>query len=202
MADLGAKVKAKVTEHGVNKVHLSAVHRDLKITKKLLEDTEHAYNLFGAAVERLQSTVYTRIAALVTRCLHAVLDEPYTFEAVYENKRNATQVRFVFKRDGLEIDDPKESLGGGVLDLAAFALRVAALTLTAHTNRQLLILDEPFRFLSADYRPAVRQFIEELSEELGFQFILVTHIDELKVGTEHVMPVESAPNRATQQKPK
>jgi len=45
-----------------------------------------------------------------------------------------------------------------------------------------LILDEPFRFLSIEYRPKIRELIQQLSEELDFQFIMVTHAQELEIG--------------------
>jgi ABC-type Fe3+/spermidine/putrescine transport system ATPase subunit len=50
------------------------------------------------------------------------------------------------------------------------------------TKRRLLVLDEPFKFLSEQYRPAIRELIEQLAQELQFQFIVVTHIKELEMG--------------------
>jgi ABC-type sulfate/molybdate transport systems ATPase subunit len=72
--------------------------------------------------------------------------------------------------------------GGGVVDVAAFALRIACLTLRKPALRKVLILDEPFRFLSAEYRPRVRSLIESLADEFGVQFIIVTHLDEFRCG--------------------
>ncbi|GAH03868.1 unnamed protein product [marine sediment metagenome] len=45
-----------------------------------------------------------------------------------------------------------------------------------------MILDEPFRFVSKGYRPAVREMMKTLAEEAGCQFILVTHDPELCAG--------------------
>jgi ABC-type sulfate/molybdate transport systems ATPase subunit len=46
----------------------------------------------------------------------------------------------------------------------------------------LVVLDEPFRFLSEQYRAAGRQILESLADEMDCQFILVTHIKELSAG--------------------
>jgi DNA repair exonuclease SbcCD ATPase subunit len=48
-----------------------------------------------------------------------------------------------------------------------------------------MILDEPFRYLSEEYRPKVAVLLEKLAEEFDFQFIIVTHIPELAIGSVH-----------------
>ena len=47
----------------------------------------------------------------------------------------------------------------------------------------LVVLDEPFRFLSAEYREKARDLIVVLAAELNVQFIIVTHIQELEIGS-------------------
>jgi ABC-type nitrate/sulfonate/bicarbonate transport system ATPase subunit len=74
------------------------------------------------------------------------------------------------------------SSGGGVLDVAAFALRLAAITLTKPHARRIIIMDEPFRFVSEAFRSRIKDMLESLAEEYGFQFIMVTHIKELICG--------------------
>ena len=75
-----------------------------------------------------------------------------------------------------------DAAGGGVVDLTSFAQRLAALMLSQPASRKLLILDEPFRFLSAVYRPTACQLIESLAEEMGVQMVIVTHSEELMTG--------------------
>lgn len=134
--------------------------------------------LVSAAV---QQQAHARIAAIVSRCLEAVFEEPYTFQIQFERKRGKTEARLVFVRDGMEID-PMNASGGGVVDVAAFALRVSCMLLAKPPVRRLMILDEPFRFVSTEYRERVRLLLEALSEELGIQFIVVTHMTELQMG--------------------
>ena len=43
-------------------------------------------------------------------------------------------------------------------------------------------MDEPFKFVSEEYRENVRVLLEQLSKEMSIQFIFVTHIQELVTG--------------------
>jgi len=74
--------------------------------------------------------------------------------------------------------------GGGVVDVAAFALRLSCLMLSKPPLRRILILDEPFKYVSErrGYRERVRQLLESLAEEMGIQILMVTHIEALQTG--------------------
>jgi len=147
-----------------------------------VETTVEAQKILQGIAATLQQQAHRRIADVVTRCLEAVFeDEAYEFKINFEEKRGKTEARLLFVRNGLEID-PLSSSGGGAIDVAAFALRLACLMLARPVKRRLLVLDEPLRFLSASYRPRVRALIEQLAEEFDVQFILVTHIQDLVMG--------------------
>lgn len=144
-----------------------------------LADDRDAQRALQEVAEQTQRAAHARLAAVVTRCLKAVFgDQAYEFVIRFEQKRGKTEARFAFLRGGLEVD-PVDAAGGGVVDVAAFALRFAALLLGAPRRRKLLVLDEPFRFLSREYRPAVKALITTLAEEFGVQLLVVTHDPEL-----------------------
>ena len=44
------------------------------------------------------------------------------------------------------------------------------------------MIDEPFRFVSKEYRSAVRELVEALARETGIQFLIVTHSSEYEIG--------------------
>lgn len=142
---------------------------------------QDAQKIVQTVAETVQEQAHNRIAGVVSRCLATVFDAPYEFKIKFERSRGHTEARLLFVRDGLDVD-PITSAGGGVVDVAAFALRVSCLMLKRPAARRVLILDEPFRFVSEDYRPRVAQMLEDLSTELSIQFIMVTHIKELCVG--------------------
>jgi len=47
---------------------------------------------------------------------------------------------------------------------------------------KVLVLDEPFRCVSADHRSRIADLLVSLASELGFQIIMVTHMRELARG--------------------
>ena len=143
---------------------------------------EEAQNLAQDVAQQVQQKVHSQIAGVVSRCLEAVFpEEPYEFKIYFERKRGRTEARCVFQRAGNDLD-PMEGSGGGVVDIASFALRIARLLLTQPPLRRVIALDEPFKFVSEKYRPYARQMLEELSKDMGIQFIMTTHIEELKTG--------------------
>lgn len=143
-----------------------------------LQNAEEARVLIQQVGQAVQREAHDRLAGVVTRCLEQVFDEPYEFKIVFERKRNQTEARLVFVRDGFEVS-PLDAAGGGVVDAAAFALRLSCLMLRRPASRRLLVLDEPFKFVSAEYRPRVKQMIEQLAEKMQTQIIMVTHVPEL-----------------------
>lgn len=154
----------------------------------MLEDLEtertarqEARSVVTNIAQQVQENAHQQIAAVVTSALEAVFDDPYEFVIRFERKRNRTEAVLEFTRDDNPVN-PLEAAGGGVVDVAAFALRVACMTLSKPRIRSLLVLDEPFRFVSRNYRERLRDLIQTLSERLEIQFVIVTHIDELELG--------------------
>lgn len=145
-------------------------------------DAEEAQKITQLVAQSVQQQAHDRIAGVVSRCLEAVFDEPYQFRILFEQKRGRTEARLVFEREGLALD-PLAASGGGVVDVAAFALRLSCLLLARPPLRRVLLLDEPFKFVSEQYRERVRLMLEKLAEDLDLQIIMVTHIEELKTGT-------------------
>lgn len=160
---------------------LNSTQNDLKRSQETLENIKEAQKIITTLAEGIQQRVHERIAEVVSRCLTAVFDDPYEFRIIFEQKRGKTEARFVFIRDDQEID-PLTAAGGGVVDVAAFGLRIACLLLRKPKLRKLLVLDEPFRFVSRNYLPNLVKLIEGLANEMGIQIVMVTHTPELEVG--------------------
>jgi len=167
---------------------LSSVQRQLVSERKEYAEGEaHAANLAQAqqiaqaVAQTIQQQAHKQIAGVVSKCLELVFDSPYKFKINFEQKRGKTEASLLFERDGLEVD-PLTASGGGVVDVAAFALRLSCLMLAKPPLRRILFLDEPFKFVSEDYRGNVKMMLEQLSKEMGIQLIMVTHIPELVTG--------------------
>lgn len=150
---------------------------------ELALDSAEAQEIIQAVAQTIQNQAHERIAHVVSKCLAAVFDEPYTFEIGFERKRGRTEAKLILSRDGLELGNPMDAAGGGVIDVAAFALRLSCLLLSKPARRRLLVLDEPFKFVHPpERRPLLVAMLELLADEFNVQFLIVTGIDELKCG--------------------
>jgi DNA repair exonuclease SbcCD ATPase subunit len=153
----------------------------LKQAERTLERTQAAQEILQLVAQAVQQQAHEKLSAVVTKCLESVFDDPYEFKIEFERKRGRTEASLRFVRRELDAD-PLSSTGGGVVDVAAFALRVACLMLHRPRLSKVVILDEPFKFVSAQYREGVRSMLEELAGDLGIQIIMVSHIEELETG--------------------
>ena len=143
--------------------------------------TQDAQEILQHLAQAVQQKAHERISQVVSNCLAAVFEEPYQFHIEFERKRGRTEAYLQFKRGSLTTN-PLKASGGGTVDIAAFALRVSSLVLHRPRLAQVLVLDEPMKFVSDEYQPAVRQMLEQLAEDMGIQIIFVTHNETYATG--------------------
>ena len=118
------------------------------------------------------------IESLVTSALKAVFDDGYSFEIENKIQRDKSETVMYVVIDG-ERNSLKDELGGGVIDLVSFVLRVVMWSISSPRSSNTIILDEPGKFLSKDKLDLFGTLIKRLSDMLGIQFIIVTHENSL-----------------------
>lgn len=164
---------------------LNSESKKRKELRRKVIRTNAAQQIIQDIAKAVQENVHTGIARIVTRCIQAVYQDdpagPYEFQIKFDRKRGKTEARLVFIRDGEEFQ-PMDESGGGVIDVAAFALRLACIIMEKPRRRRIMFLDEPFRFVDAEKRPALVRLLHDLTRELDFQLVQTTHINELKIG--------------------
>lgn len=158
--------------------------KNLIAGKNLLADTEEAQVIIQHIAQTIQQQAHHRITKVVSTCLETVFEgeDVYGFKIRFERKRGKTEAVLVLTKNNNEIDDPLEGDSGGVLDVAAFALRLSCIILAKPHLRKIVVLDEPFKFVSEKFLPNVRMMLEGLAEDFNFQFIMITHIKGLQTG--------------------
>lgn len=158
---------------------LAAAEQSLSESEERLRTAREAQVLLQAVAAEVQAAAHERIAGTVSRCLDAVFGQGfYEFKIDFDRKRGKTEARFSFVRDGHEMD-PADECSGGAVDVAAFALRLAVLTMHRPALRRLLVLDEPFRFVKPPevYAPRICSLLETLAAEFAMQIVLIPSID-------------------------
>lgn len=153
----------------------------LKKAETRLEEAKQAQEILQHLSMAVQQRAHAKISEVVTSCLAAVFDDPYQFKIVFDRKRGRTEASLRFTRRDLDVD-PLTASGGGMVDVAAFALRVACLALHRPRLSRVIVLDEPFRFVSAQYQGNIKSMLEGLSKDMKIQIVMVTHNDSYSTG--------------------
>ena len=144
---------------------------------------KEAQQVAQQVAEQVQQRAHKQIAGVVSRCLETVFfDEDYGFYIRFDKKRGRTEAVLILTKDGHEVEDPLNADSGAVCEMAGFALRLSCLILAKPSLRRLIIMDEPFKSMSAEYWENTRLLLEGLSNDFGVQIIMVTHNPQLQNG--------------------
>jgi len=147
--------------------------------------TLKAQAILQQVAQKTQQELQYRISELCSLALYGVFEEPYELVLEFVVRRGKTEADIYFLRDGERVD-PLTAAGGGVVDVASFALRMALWTLKQPRSRNVILLDEPFRFVSRELQPKASAMLKELSRRLGVQFIMVSHSTDLVAAADKV----------------
>lgn len=172
---------------------INTTEEQVKEKKRLLIRYEQAREIIREVGIKTQEQLQFHISDITSLALEAVFPDPYKLEIEFVQRRNKTECDLFFSRNGVKVD-PLSASGGGVVDIASFALRIASWSLCNPRLRNTIILDEPMRFVSKEYREGTSQMLKEVSQKLGIQFIIVTHDPVLSTYADRTFEV-SMPNK-------
>lgn len=189
--ELDARLNRKAGERDAVRKALLACGADAQALQTRLISVEEAQQILQLVAQETQKNIVVHISDIVTTALDAVFEsDAYEFRIDFVQKRGRTEAELYFERDGNRCD-PLTASGGGAVDVAAFALRVALWSLVNHGSRisNTIVLDEPFRFLSRELQGRAGEMLKMLSQKLGIQFIFVTHVQDLVEAADRVFEV-------------
>lgn len=166
-ARLAAQRDALVARRDALAADVDALAREaitLTVTKTALEHL----------LQRVQAENLTRIEQLVTYGLSVVFPERgLSLKATALSKRGVPWVDLSLVSGAAHEAPVLKAFGGGPASVIAFLLRTLAIRRAKLAP--LLLLDESFSFVSAEYVPAVGTLLQELAEKAGMTILLVTH---------------------------
>ena len=180
---------AALALHSARFNHREALSRRGAIKKALVVIQDSA--------TQMQNQLKDKIVNMVNMALRSVFDSPPLFIMDIVSKRNKVECELSLQ-EGKYPCSPEDGAGGGVLDVVSFALRVVVWTFT--NNENTLILDEPFKFLSADRAEKASMMLHEISHRLNLQIIMVSHqegINTVAGSTYMVSRINDSPSIAT-----
>lgn len=148
----------------------------LEERQKLIEQSQA---FLQRVAQQTQEHLKFQVEDIVNLALETCFPGEYTFQIMFNVSRGKTDAELVFldQKTGRQVD-PMNASGGGVVDLTCFALRIACYALERGIDN-VIILDEPFRFLSRDLQERAGEILRTLSKKMNLQIILVSHIGEI-----------------------
>jgi hypothetical protein len=195
--------------------------KDAGTLQNLCLELEEAQRVIQTVAQMTQKELEFHISSLVSLALAAVFDDPYEFIVEFVQRRGRTECDLWFVRSsntggagvsgksgatgdnkGNTLDtrtriDPMTASGGGAVEVASFALRVALWSMATPRTRNTLLLDEPLKFLKGDILPERgSRMIQLLSERLGLQIIMVSHIADQIEGANRRIEVKLKDSRS------
>ena len=159
-----------------NEELLKSRKQRLEEIKTETEEVLKSISVCQSVATEVQKQLSVKIDTIVNLALATCFGDEYTFKLNYVPARGKTEVEFLLLQNGKEID-PMNQNGGGLIDILCFALRVAVFNIS-HTD-DIMVFDEPFRFVSKGLREKVAEVVHTFSERLNIQIIEVTHVEEL-----------------------
>lgn len=167
--------QAKGAKNQIKK-SLVLIENTIESNENRKKSIEKVQVLIQNTAKETQEKLRYHIQDIVNTALDTCFPGKYDFVVDFVIKRGRTEAE-LYLLEGNEKVNPMDSTGGGVVDIACLALRLSAWALSKMDN--VIVLDEPFRFLSADLRPLAGEILKTLCEKLKLQVIMVTHMEEM-----------------------
>lgn len=175
----------------------SLLGEQISASEYKLKELAHKREVYRKSVELLtlvQKATKEKIKEgfenIVTYALRYIYNDDYAFELEFGRRGNLQEIDFNVKTpDFKEAFDPKETSGGGVLDILSLALRIALLELAKPKIEGFVILDEPFKHLSKEYLIRAGEFLQAINKRIHRQIIMVTHKEEMLSNTDNIIEI-------------
>ena len=150
----------------------------LEYIKETKLELSMASEIVKKTVQSRRETICKTLSIMGTSALqYALQDQNIEMQIIEKDYRDsiASVVRIVNTKTGL--DTPiLGAKGGGIEDIVNTAIRIGIIR--ALRNPSIdgpIILDEPYKQLSAEYQPAIADFLNRVTSEFDRQIILSTH---------------------------
>lgn len=148
-----------------------------------VETWEAVLLLFARTSEYARAKAKAHIERIVTSALQAVFGRP-AIRLVITLRSIGTQTSAEWHvvdnlPDAPVAGPPEDTRGGGVTDIVSLALRLAVLELARPRIGGPVLLDEPGKHVSEQYRRPLAEWLQAYARRTGRQVILVTHAEEL-----------------------
>ena len=158
---------------------LQKSNKKLKKLKKEIQTQEKARIILQDLGESHQKEFIEIVESLVTNAISSVFDNrSFEFKLDVQKKRNKLEIEPIIKENGNYIGI--KDMGGGILPIIGFALRIILWRILSKKTRPIFFLDEPIKgSLGGEFLHKAFRVYKEISDSLGPQLIIITHYREI-----------------------
>lgn len=158
---------------------LNVLQEKLYFFQKELASIEEAQKIIQSVSIEIQKQIKYNIENIINSAIESIFEKKYIFKLEFVVRRNTTEIDILLESNEGVIETPVNSIGGGLIDIISISLRLAFWALFAKKKNNTIILDEPFKFLSKSFQSKAGEMIKKVSEMLGLQLIIITHIPDI-----------------------
>lgn len=165
------------------------IEKEIKSKKEMLKSCKarnkiysKAKNLVIEAAKITQQEFQNKTDELTSIALKRVFGRDFNFHLNLKRESNRLAV-YPEITEGTETHyDIEKDMGGSMMDIASFALRIVFWSMKTPRSRNVILLDEPMKNLGS-LTPLGGATLKTISEKIGIQLIIVTHDPEMaKIG--------------------
>lgn len=149
-----------------------------------------ALAILDHAIQIISANGLGKVESIVSDGLNLVFDQD--LQLVLERKEGAKGDSYrLMVKQGDVIGPPIDTMGGGVVNVISFLLRV--IMIQRFKLNKLIVLDESFSNVSEVHIPAVSEMLKSLCTDHGYTILLVTHQSKFTAYADRVYQVEEGP---------
>mgnify|MGYP001129620016 CR=1 FL=1 len=189
MDSIRKKIDELLAEKRVAERNITSLTSKLGQLENQHKELIQAQTLFQSATKIMYQNLSSKLGDIVTEGLSIIFPESnYTFIIEFVERRGTIEADLYLEDEKGNRLDPLSSTGGGVVDIISMLLRCTYIILSKYDN--VLIADEPMRFVDRDRIPESAAFLRKICDDFGLQAIVVTHIPEITEQSESVFYVK------------
>jgi len=161
-----------------------------------VEEIEAVQKLFQSAVAMMYENLSSKLGDIITEGISIVFpDAQLKFVVQFVERRNNVEADILLEDSDGDQFTALDDSGGGLADFIALLLRITYIILSEYDN--ILVSDEPLKFIDRDRIPDASKFIKKVCEDFKFQLVFVSHIPEMVAEAELVYQVAKAKGVST-----
>lgn len=153
-----------------------AMREKLRIAEQEIADYEAINAILECAQQAEHESTIGVYEKLLTALIDDTLDNNRKIKMNLAIERGMPALEIYSEKEEGKLEDIYSSNGGSINNIVSVGLR--AISLIRSKKRRLLILDESDCWLKGDYIPKFGAVIQQLSERLGIQIVMISHHNE------------------------